>query len=872
DFNNYELKYTAELVDGTTLEDIYTRFNVEHPDDFTGHSLSVSDVIVVHDDDVTTAYYIDDVGYKKVPEFLQLEQKEDIVEDFQNKNTATTDTPDYSQAIHEGFTALYSSHTYTEKQNKFLKRLENYAANNNVTENIVNTAFEKGAAFRNTYGNKEYISRNLFARRLGSLEKELESNIRAVINPQELEEKIHQVITNAGYDGGVDEKKEYTSFKEALEVGQKYIEDGYLGFAIYNQNTQMIERVEGDFPVTTAFSDEILKINGIDNRKVEVNTVINGNNLENTDALATAKQLINEFCEDEYEISADFSDMHNVALAHTTLTDEQVPVQVTADLLDYKLIYEFGYEVFKTEEFSSIEDMVQNGLTGLDFADLVDVPDELIEKYVPNIKDYYNQYAILSRCKQDCIYAINRAEHIDSIKSLNKYLYLGSVDSCINTMREHYDKLPDTDKPEWLSLEDINDYERQLNDIIAQIHEKEAKMNRETRQVAYDEAVAVYREANGLDDYDNVSDEPDYSDEYITQEAELDREMRQVAYDEAVAVYREANGLDDYVDYSNDYNEITEASVDTNINDETETVDTSSNDIEQLTDEANATTLADVEVGDILLLKEPESGELMYFRIDSFQDNFMVSMSRVADAAGNDFTEIGKASIGIIDGHWRETLLDNNTDSPILRYTKNYQEELKQQQNNVATNSNEAPVEERVHKRASRAEMLYREFTEAYPDIANGTHTYERYGEDYNEYGENDAFEPLSLEYLGDDTYSFMTWYVQNGDLMHDPDFVFTLDHENKELHVWEFQMDGVPAFGTLYERVEQEDGSIDRKLQASLEDNFRTNLRNAIAVKRELTAYTDINGEEHELKQNEVQVKPETPEINDSSAYYREA
>ena len=898
DFNNYELKYTAELVDGTTLEDIYTRFNVEHPDDFTGHSLSVSDVIVVHDDDVTTAYYIDDVGYKKVPEFLQVEQKQDIVKDFRNKTSslfnpidnmsasdienmvndyitaifeennieatigrtvlygsrsrglekpdsdidivveveselredelfnvlhepereiggyvvdinpirkeqtgtldtylsavekylveksATIDTPDYGQAIHEGFTALYSSHNYTDKQKKFLERLENYAANNNVTENIVNTAFEKGAAFRNTYGNKEYISRNLFARRLGSLEKELESNIRAVINPQELEEKIHQVITNAGYDGGVDEKKEYTSFKEALEVGQKYIEDGYLGFAIFNQNTQMIERVEGNFPVTTAFSDEILKINGIDNRKVEVNTVINGNNLENTDALATAKQLINDFCEKEYKIEADFRDMHSVSIAYTTLLDDEFAVQVTADLIDLKIIYEFNNEVFNTEQYDSIEDMVENGLTGLNFDELVSVPDEVIEKYLPNIKDYSETYTILSRCKQDCIYAINRAEHIDSMTSLNKYLYGGSVDTCINTMRELYDKLPDTDKPEWLSLEDINDYERQLNKISANIAE-------------------------------NL--------------------------------------------------------VDTNINAEATAVATSSNDVEQLTDELNAQTLSDVEVGDILLLKEPESGEMMYFRIDSMQDNFMVSMSRVADAAGNDFTEIGKTSIGIIDGHWRETLLDHNTDSPILRYTKNYQEELKQQ-NNIATNSNEAPVEERVHKRASRAEMLYREFTEAYPDIANGTHTYERYGEDYDEYGENDAFEPLSLEYLGDDTYSFMTWYVQNGDLMHDPDFVFTLDHENKELHVWEFQMDGVPAFGTLYERVEQEDGSIDRKLQASLEDNFRTNLRNAIAVKRELTAYTDINGEEHELKSNEPQVKPETPEINDSSAYYREA
>lgn len=111
-------------------------------------------------------------------------------------------------------------------------------------------------------------------------------------------------------------------------------------------------------------------------------------------------------------------------------------------------------------------------------------------------------------------------------------------------------------------------------------------------------------------------------------------------------------------------------------------------------------------------------------------------------------------------------------------------------------------------------------------DKPNGSHTYERYG-DYDEYGENGAFEPLSVESLGDDTYAFMTWYIQNGDLMRDPDFVFTLDHEKQELHVWEYQIDGVPPMGTIYQNVELEDGTIDRQLQTALEESFRKNLRN---------------------------------------------
>ena len=72
---NYELVYSAELTPGTYLEDIYTRFNIDHPKDFKGHSLSVSDVVVLHQNGQDTAHYVDSFGYKNVPEFLQ-EQKQ----------------------------------------------------------------------------------------------------------------------------------------------------------------------------------------------------------------------------------------------------------------------------------------------------------------------------------------------------------------------------------------------------------------------------------------------------------------------------------------------------------------------------------------------------------------------------------------------------------------------------------------------------------------------------------------------------------------------------------------------------------------------------------------------------------------------------
>ena len=68
---NYTLVYTGELKEGMSLEDIYTQFNIDHPADFTGHSLSVSDVVVLHQDGENTSHYVDSVGYREIPEFTK---------------------------------------------------------------------------------------------------------------------------------------------------------------------------------------------------------------------------------------------------------------------------------------------------------------------------------------------------------------------------------------------------------------------------------------------------------------------------------------------------------------------------------------------------------------------------------------------------------------------------------------------------------------------------------------------------------------------------------------------------------------------------------------------------------------------------------
>lgn len=82
DPSNYELVYSASLSSGISLEDIFIRFNTDHPEDFKGHSLSVSDIVVLERNGQDTAHYVDSFGYRQVPEFLQEQQKEQLPDDY----------------------------------------------------------------------------------------------------------------------------------------------------------------------------------------------------------------------------------------------------------------------------------------------------------------------------------------------------------------------------------------------------------------------------------------------------------------------------------------------------------------------------------------------------------------------------------------------------------------------------------------------------------------------------------------------------------------------------------------------------------------------------------------------------------------------
>lgn len=74
DIDHYEIVYTADLPTFTDrdviLESLYTKFNIDHPADFTGHSLSVSDIVALKTDGVVSFHYVDSVGFTELKEFL----------------------------------------------------------------------------------------------------------------------------------------------------------------------------------------------------------------------------------------------------------------------------------------------------------------------------------------------------------------------------------------------------------------------------------------------------------------------------------------------------------------------------------------------------------------------------------------------------------------------------------------------------------------------------------------------------------------------------------------------------------------------------------------------------------------------------------
>lgn len=263
---DYDLVYSGKLskIDVNTenkneiLESIFTKFNTDRPEDFKGHSLSVSDVVVLHKDDTDTAHYVDTLGFNDVSEFLKEK---------------------------------------TKKQPHMLKE--------------------------------------------GDL------------------------VTVADRDG-VWKVSAVTDIKIDFENTDPNSPEKYFSHIDFGQRRENLQ--------------ETLQYTLVSDREESHADKATNSPVGNNETLEKAKQLISDFCKSEYGSTGDFSDLHNVGIAYTTLTDDELPIQVTADLIDFKIVYEFDGKVFDEEKYDSLEDMTEGALSHLDFDELVFIPFRKLEE------------------------------------------------------------------------------------------------------------------------------------------------------------------------------------------------------------------------------------------------------------------------------------------------------------------------------------------------------------------------------------------------------------------------------------------------------------------------------------------------------------
>lgn len=441
--DDYELVYEGEVGEfrGTaTLEALYTQFNTDHPEDFRGHSLSVSDVIVISVDGKDTAYFCDSFGFTEMPEFFRekelvqekpetakvsdlavgdtilFEGKRREVESISDKSISLKDldAPDYGGILLGTSDVLaYDGwkQDMEEKGFEILSKAEKPAPVVDTPERAEPedkgpVSLRKVGDFYEMYGKNAEIGVEVLGLRM------LSKHGQPMVGfPDHVKDEYSKKLSDAGYSVLIEQAFELNPPKrepEKLQTLQQVV-DTYFG-----TDCESAETEHGTWKLAIADGDKVGElfyggepVCGIYNRgdKMEIEpyrelstfpkllqTAMLEHNpdkpVEIMDFQRTfetpldkAKWLINDYCEAEYREGADFSDLHNVGLAFTTLTDDELPIQVTADLVDFKITHEFDGEVFDTEQFDSIEDMIENGLTGLDFSDLVSVPNEVIDRH-----------------------------------------------------------------------------------------------------------------------------------------------------------------------------------------------------------------------------------------------------------------------------------------------------------------------------------------------------------------------------------------------------------------------------------------------------------------------------------------------------------
>ena len=103
--------------------------------------------------------------------------------------------------------------------------------------------------------------------------------------------------------------------------------------------------------------------------------------------LTRAKNLLREFCQEEYDSEPDFSDLSKIDIAYTHATDEEIPIQVNVDLVGYRVERYLGEVLIDERQYESLEDLTETELEALDFSELVSVTDEELEHYHSKVEE-----------------------------------------------------------------------------------------------------------------------------------------------------------------------------------------------------------------------------------------------------------------------------------------------------------------------------------------------------------------------------------------------------------------------------------------------------------------------------------------------------
>ena len=110
-------------------------------------------------------------------------------------------------------------------------------------------------------------------------------------------------------------------------------------------------------------------------------------NAEPDATLTHAKNLIRDFCLEDYDSEPDFSDLSKIGIAYTNATDEEIPIQVNVDLIGYRVERYLGDVLIDQRQYESLEELTETELEALDFSELVSVTDEELEHYHSNAEE-----------------------------------------------------------------------------------------------------------------------------------------------------------------------------------------------------------------------------------------------------------------------------------------------------------------------------------------------------------------------------------------------------------------------------------------------------------------------------------------------------